>query len=215
MKNTLKNLYHKYNKNYQKIFLDNKEFQYLEQCKNILDLGCGEGSFIACDPKKTTGLDSNKKSIAICKRKNFKVKLGIVTRLPFKNNSFDGVHCAHVIEHLDPKSAHKMLSEAERVLINGGIFVISTPILWKGFYNDFTHIKPYYPESIIRYMSSDNAEQKTLNDFKYKFKKVDLYWRYRPILPIGKIGCLISNYLYQFGIHSFIKDAYTLVLKKS
>lgn len=213
MKSILRNYYRKFNKNYQSEFSLKREFKFLKNLKNILDLGCGEGEFIVIDPKRIVGVDSNKKSISICKKKKLKALHGSVTKLPFRDNTFDGIHCSHVIEHLMPKEAHMMLLEVSRVLKKGGIFVISTPIFWEGFYDDFTHLKPYNPESILRYLVN-NGQQKTLGDIKYKFQKVDLYWRYRPLSIPGKIGYLLSNYIYQFGFHSLTRDAYTLVLKK-
>lgn len=213
MKNILKNFYRKFSKNYQLEYLLKRELAYFKKAKKILDLGCGEGEFINLDPKRIIGVDSNRKSILSCKSKKLRVVVGKATKLPFKNNSFDGVHCAHVIEHLYPKDAYKMLSEIGRVLKKNGIFVLSTPILWEGFYNDFTHIKPYNPKSIIRYLVH-SGEQKSLADVDSKFKVINLYWRFRPLPYLGKIGYLFSNYLYQYGVHSFRKDAYTLVLHK-
>lgn len=176
-------------------------------------MGCGEGIFLTFDKKRIIGVDSNKKSILLCKKKNLNATFAFVTKLPFDKESFDGVHCSHLIEHLMPHDAHKMLSEVARVLKKNGVFVLSTPILWKGFYNDFTHIKPYNPESIVRYLVND-GQDKSLPDIKGEFKKIDFYWRFRPIHLPGKVGYLMGNYLYQYGIRSFQKDAYTLVLRK-
>lgn len=213
MKSILRNFYRKFNKNYQQEYLLKREFSYFEQKGKILDLGCGEGDFINLDPKRIIGVDNNKKSIELCKKRKFKAVYSSATRLPFKKDYFDGVHCSHLIEHLYPHDAHKMLSEVSRVLKKGGIFVLSTPIFWEGFYNDFTHIKPYNPESILRYLVL-HGQEKTLVDINGRFKKIDLYWRYRPLNLPGRIGYLLSNYLYQFGFHSMKKDAYTIVLRK-
>ncbi len=209
----LKSFYRKFNKNYQAEFLNKKEFDYFTDCKKILDLGCGVGNFILQEPSRIIGIDSNKKSIALCKKRGLRVKFGNVTKIPFQNNTFDGIHASHIIEHLYPKDAHNMLNEVGRVLKKDGIFVLSTPILWSGFYNDFTHIKPYNPESIIRYIC-DEGKEKTFSDIPYKFKLVHLEWRFRPLYVPGKVGYLVSNYLYTLGVRSYSKDGYTLVLKK-
>lgn len=209
----LKNFYHRFNKNYQAVFLLKKEYAYFQECIQILDIGCGEGSFLSLDPKRITGVDQNKKSIAQCKQKDLQAVFGKVTRLPFRDKTFDGIHASHIIEHLVPNDAFEMLSESSRVLKNGGIFVLSSPILWYGFYSDFTHVKPYNPESIERYLCF-NGSQKTFSDFPAKFSRVDLQWRFRPLPLPGKVGYLIANYTYQYGMHSWQKDAYTLVLRK-
>lgn len=213
MKDILRNYYRKFNKNYQAEFLLKKEFEYFTSCKRILDVGCGTGDFISIEPTRVVGVDSNSQSVKFCKKNGFDAIHGNAIKLPFKKNSFDGVHASHLIEHLYPKDAYKMLLEVSRVLEKGGIFVLSTPILWKGFYNDFTHARPYPPESILRYLV-DQGEQKTFGNFPSRFEKIDLYWRFRPIKLFGKVGHLLSSLLYQFGIHSLTKDAYTLVLRK-
>ena len=213
MKNILKNFYCRFNKNYKSEYLLKKEFSYFVSAKRVLDLGCGEGDFVGLDKERIIGVDNNKNSIAICKNKNLRVFYGQATRIPFEKDYFDGVHCSHLIEHLFPKDAHKMLSEVSRILKKGGVFTISTPILWEGFYNDFTHVKPYNPESILRYLLK-RGQEKTFSNIKGQFKQVDFYWRYRSFNLLGKMGNLITNYLYQFGFHTATKDAYTLVLKK-
>jgi len=213
MKNILKNFYQKFNRNYQTDFLSKKELSYFDGCKKILDLGCGEGNFVSLDRKRIIGLDHNKKSLAICRKKGLKVIFGEVVQLPFPASSFEGVRCSHLIEHLLPKEAYKMIYEIGRVLKKGGIFILSTPILWEGFYDDFTHLKPYYPKSIRRYLLYDGS-QKTLDDIGYRFKEIDFYWRYRSLPFPGKIGKLISSWLFQYGIHTFKRNAYTLVLEK-
>lgn len=213
MKNILKNFYHNINKNFQFEFLQKKEFSYFSNCKKILDIGCGVGNFLALSPKRIYGIDINRKSVASAVRKGLMAKYGKATSLQFDNLSFDGIHCSHVIEHLFPEDAYKLLAEVSRVLSKGGIFVISTPTLWNGFYNDFTHIKPYNPKSIERYLCEEGHE-KTYAGMPYKYKKMDFYWRYETFPLPGRIGKLISNYIYKFHIHSFKKNAYTLVLKK-
>lgn len=213
MKGILKNYLKKFRKNYQAEYLAARELAYFKNCQKILDLGCGEGDFIAFDKKRIIGLDANKKNIAVCKEKGFKAVLGFVTKIPFTDENFDGIHASHIIEHLFPEEAHKMLFEAGRVLKKNGVFVLSTPILWQGFYNDLSHIRPYNPESILRYLCHSGAV-KTFQDLQFRFELVDFYWRFRPVLTFGKIGYFLGNWLYQFGIHGLTKDAYTLVLKK-
>lgn len=213
MIDTLKNLYRKFNKNYQAEFLLKKELAYFRECKRILDIGCGEGGFIALDPKRIIGVDQNKNSIAVCKSKKFAAVYGKATKLPFADSTFDGVHCSHVIEHLFPADAFLMLKEVSRVLKKRGIFLLSSPILWYGFYNDFSHIKPYNPESIERYLCG-GGYQKTFPDLHIQFLRIALEWRFRPLPLPGKIGYLLANYFYRYGLHSWQKDAYTLVFKK-
>lgn len=209
----LKNFLKKFNKNYQSEYLLKKEFYYFRSKKKILDIGCGEGNFLAFDKKRIQGIDLNRKSIKICQKKGFRAIFGEAVKIPFKSLSFDGVHASHIIEHLYPDDAYKFLTEVDRVLMGGGTFVLSTPTLWNGFYNDFTHVKPYNPESILRYMVH-NGSEKTKNSIKGKYELIHLDYRYE-ILPLpGRGGRLIANYLYMYHIHSLFKNGYTLVLRK-
>ena len=98
----------------------------------ILDVGCGTG--IAAEKLRVYGevygLDISPKSIDEAKRYSRcdKCYVGIAEELPFSNNLFDVVVCTEVIEHLlDPIKA---LSEFNRVLLEGGILIISTPNPW-------------------------------------------------------------------------------------
>lgn len=118
-------------KPYQKLFgydqkseWDKIAYSYMKNAKTILDIGCGEGRFIKKNPKKISGVDHNKKSLSICKKKGYSVKYAKVTKLPYEDNSFDAVHCSHVIEHLFPEDAYKLLSEMNRINIKNNRIVI-------------------------------------------------------------------------------------------
>lgn len=50
-------------------------------------------------------------------------------RFPFKNGTFDGVYCCHMIEHLTPAHAGHLFKEVLRVLKPGGIFRVVVPDL--------------------------------------------------------------------------------------
>jgi len=68
---------------------------------------------------------------------------------------FDGVWCAHLIEHLDPPRAQRLLMGAARVLRHGGILVLLTPnagdvaVMGEAFWEDPGHVRPY-PKELLR-----------------------------------------------------------------
>ena len=203
----------------QKYEWDKIVLGYMNNCNTILDIGCGEGRFISHAPKRIIGIDCNKKSLELCKKRKYKVKYSKATNLPFKNASFDAVHCSHVIEHLLPNEAHKLLSEMDRVLKIGGIFCIRTPLLYRDFYCDLTHIKPYYPEAILHYIITNPNSQRTLEDINGIYKKIKLKYRRQQLFSFVLntrfwfIG-IIFNILYRFKIMSLKKTGYMLILKK-
>jgi SAM-dependent methyltransferase len=125
-------------------------FKYYNKCKNILDIGPGIGLFMSCAPKKITGIDVNPKAVVFLRKQGFKCVLGDGKKLPFPDESFDGIMCSHVIEHLQPHEALELMKEISRVLKHGGLCIIRTPHFRnpEQFYHHFGHTRPYFPNSI-------------------------------------------------------------------
>jgi ubiquinone/menaquinone biosynthesis C-methylase UbiE len=203
----------------QKYECDKKALSYMKECSSILDIGCGEGRFIEHDPKRISGVDHNMKSVSLCGDKGYDVRYGKVTELPFDSGSFDAVHCSHVIEHLLPGEAHQLLREMDRVLKEGGIFCLRTPLLHRGFYNDLTHIKPYNHRAILHYIRIEETRQRTLSDIPGIYRKVFFRYRREPLFPeIKKTPFkhlwIFFDILYRFGITNTNKTGYILILRK-
>lgn len=96
----------------------------------ILDAGCGTGimmSELQHDSFNVYGLDKSPVAIKFCQKRGLKnVHHGnLEKRLPFRANSFDGITCLDVIEHLN----HDKLAVAEfrRILKPGGKIFITVP----------------------------------------------------------------------------------------
>lgn len=88
----------------------------LENVKNAIDIGCGEG-FIAnhLNLPAITGVDISENALKIAKYRNqeYNFCMGSVYNLSFKRNSFDLVVATEVLEHLnEPELA---LEEIRRV----------------------------------------------------------------------------------------------------
>src|SRR3989338_4133310 len=90
--------------------------------EKILDIGCGTVPYflIQADFKERHGIDPNAKNKTYngihLHRNN--IKNGGI--LPFPSNNFDVVTMLSVVEHLDPNSVTKLLSETKRVLKPNG-----------------------------------------------------------------------------------------------
>jgi ubiquinone/menaquinone biosynthesis C-methylase UbiE len=158
-------------------------YGYLQDCNKVLDVGCGTGEFIKLNRKQIEGLESNRLTAAAARKKDLNVKLGRAEKLPFKDGTFDGIHCSHVIEHLPPEKVHAFLNEAGRVLTRGGVLVISTPTNWSGFYDKLTHLKPYPPRALLRYLV-ESAPDTSLPKLKHKVELVALHWRRHYLLQV-------------------------------
>lgn len=135
--------------------------EYFKECKTILDIGCGQGTFIKHDPKRIIGIDVNNKSIEMCKSKGYEAKVGSALQIPYPDNSFDGVHCSHVIQIFDSEKAHTMLHEIRRVLKPNGILVLTSfPDHKRLFFTPETFRA--YPPHAVRALIKQRSE--TLSD---------------------------------------------------
>ena len=99
--------------------------------QTLLDVGCGEGTFLAMMFKKyptvhLTGIDFSSVGLSVAKSKVPEctyVQIDVSKSYPFKDNSFDVVVALDVLEHsLEPE---KILSEIKRIVKNK--IIISVP----------------------------------------------------------------------------------------
>ena len=133
--------YNEYYKKRRGGYLDDFSFKWpvlrkvlpLKNGQTVLDFGCGTGKIIkkmkTDFPKcKYFGLDVSEVAIKIAKRTCPNDKFYVIEdgyKLPFKNNGFDFIIAADVIEHV--YNTKKTFSELVRVLKPKGKILISTP----------------------------------------------------------------------------------------
>lgn len=206
--------------------------RFLMGKRRILDAGCGVGNFIQFDPVRIEGVDHNPQSLRVARQRGYTVKKSKVSHMPYQRDTFDGIFCAHVIEHLMPDDVISTLYEFDRVLKKKGILVISAPLLYSRFYNDLTHIKPYPPEAILDYLmdTPQMSTQRTALRKPVRYVMKTLLYRYDylyyPRVEPSRFSNLfqkvpryvlkiISLASYRVGIKNyFCKNGYTLVLEK-
>jgi len=134
-------------------------YEFYFKGKRAIDVGCGEGEFLKFDKALIEGVDANKRVIAELTASGFKVKLASGDVLPYKDDEFEMAHCHNVIEHLSIEKARGMIQETARVLRSGGLFVLSSEVVTKKFWNTFGHVKPYPPEAVIRLFRKESREE--------------------------------------------------------
>ena len=94
---------------------------YLEDCENVLDVGCGYNSSIGHIKKTFTseGIDIFKKTLELSKRRKLhdRYTLGDIRKLTsiYKKRSFDAVVSIDVIEHFDKEDAKKIIKAMEGI----------------------------------------------------------------------------------------------------
>lgn len=157
-------------------FLYKKRWQYFNG--NIfLDVGYGAGYFIRNAPEgvKVYGIDSDH---AALQNYSKNCMMANATNLPFKDSVFDGVHCAHVIEHL--KKPELLIREAWRVLKDSGILMILTPDIERykfQFYVDHTHIKPFTKQSLLGILTTHGFTNIRFEHGLFHDTRFDIYLR--------------------------------------
>jgi ubiquinone/menaquinone biosynthesis C-methylase UbiE len=144
----------------------------------IIDLGPGRCAFTKLAPERIIAVDNSPAVVDHYKSEGLHIRLGSADNLPFPDSSVDAVYSCWLLEHLsDPVMA---LRETRRVLRpNGyGLFIVpSVRSLARGFYNDYTHIRPYSPQSLAQV-----ARAASLTNFSSKH----LFWTkgLRRLIPL-------------------------------
>lgn len=121
-----------------------------KQVLNILDFGCGCGKFtdlFLLMNQNVVAVDININYIADAKNK------GVEAFLPddfflCSNKKFDIIFLSHVIEHLVPDQLVKLISSLIKKLAPNGHLILISPTPGERFYHDFSHVRPYMPQSI-------------------------------------------------------------------
>jgi len=91
----------------------------------VLDVGCGKGRYakhLIEAGIKVYGIDISSKLLEFCD-KNIIKKEGNATRIPYPDNTFDGIYCIEVLEHTS-YVIDNAIKEMCRVLKSGGKLVV-------------------------------------------------------------------------------------------
>jgi SAM-dependent methyltransferase len=102
---------------------------------SILDIGCGRyplfllksgfSKRFGLDKVFKEGWDSEKKEITL-----INCDVSKEQGLPFKSDYFEVVTMLAVFEHIEPERLVPVLSEINRVLKPGGLYIMTTPAVW-------------------------------------------------------------------------------------
>lgn len=126
------------------------------ECRDVLDVGCGSGDFLemaAEQGARVHGVDLDPQCCADARGRGFSVDCADVLEYlrGAAPEQFDGVFCAHLIEHLPYEAVLEVVRGAWRTLRPGGRLVLVTPnarALYAhlgAFYEHFGHVSFYHP----------------------------------------------------------------------
>lgn len=104
--------------------------EYLDRMNLLVDIGCGNGSFLhLLNRPETIGVELDMNALRIAKRNCPRSEFVLASSLllPFKNKSFDHVTLWEVIEHVPKGTESSLIAEVKGVLKTEGLLSLSTP----------------------------------------------------------------------------------------
>jgi 2-polyprenyl-3-methyl-5-hydroxy-6-metoxy-1,4-benzoquinol methylase len=124
-----------------------------------VDLGAGRGEMVQVMSDHgllSFGIDTDESVVAAAEQKGIDVRLSDIDSFLDKcePSSLDVVTAIQVVEHVNTDQLESWLGKIHRDLKPGGIFIAETPNphaidAFKAFWVDVTHVRPYYPESLL------------------------------------------------------------------
>jgi len=175
--------------NYEVSFLRRKEI-ILQMTKFnglVLDIGCSIGAFsdeLARQGAEPVGIDISSPAVKLA---NIHVGdfffLCDGTELPFRNECFEAVTCADVLEHV--KNDWKIIQEISRILKSGGKAVFTVPMIRKGRISDkdlkwadrWRHVRVGYTVwDMVTLLRRNGLKTIKMREFSCHFSFTKLLW---------------------------------------
>lgn len=202
-----------------------KRYSYnINQCK-VVDVGSG-----LCDSSEffmqtypgtsVTCIDISDELVEVALQKGFVAINANITQIPYPDDTFDIVHCSHVLEHLRYPDVIHALDELVRIAKVNGLIIIRTPLIINHrFYNDIDHVRPYPPNAVLNYFS--NIKQQKMSTYKVTefarwytriYCELDYYKHYGPVCSL--FNKILKLLWIIFGYPKAVPSNYGIVLKK-
>ena len=136
--------------------------------------------------------------------------------MPFSDNSFDIMHCSHVIEHFGYPAITQALDELFRVAKINGYVIIRSPFMHPGFYNDIDHVRPYPPKTIMQYFNHKQQQKTSAQKIKIisEFHRPEPYEINSNFKIITRVNYLLKLIWSKFGWPRGISSGYAAIFQK-
>jgi 2-polyprenyl-3-methyl-5-hydroxy-6-metoxy-1,4-benzoquinol methylase len=209
--------------------------EYITNKENILDAGCGTGTFLNYIKKnfkdcKLYGIDQNIDNIKIAKKIEKKVKVQSITKIKDKNK-YDVIVCSHVIQCLQSTDAFIVMKKFHIAIKKNGLLIISTLNDYNNFYEHPENVRPYPLAVFYRFFRQtkkivgNQAENNTSPSHSKmpNFEIIKAKFRYEPLILFDfdqnkylfYISIFLNKIQYFFKIRKYWKYlSYTVILKK-
>ena len=129
-----------------------------------VDLGAGRGEMVQVmrdHGLSSFGIDADESVVTAAEKKGIDVRLSDVDSFLDERepSSLDVVAAIQVVEHVNTDQLVSWFEKIHAVLKPGGVFIAETPNphaidAFKAFWVDVTHVRPYYPESLLHMAQS-------------------------------------------------------------
>lgn len=172
-------------------------------CKNYLDVGCGDGrliNYLASKKKKINfhGIDNDLRSISWAKNfnnlKNVKFKCQDISKL--KKSNFDLISLIEVLEHIEPKKLKKFCHEVKKRLKVNGKLIITVPHVNKKLIPK--HYQHFTFKKIYSYFSSNFQ----IVEIK-GYPKKSLFWSVLDKIFCNRFWFFESNFINKLKVKQF------------
>ena len=178
-----------------------------------LDLGCGNGKYLAVRNDITFyALDNSENLLQIVRKKypHIQTTLSDVTTTTYKSNSFDAIISIAVIHHLATESRRiQMIQEIERILKVGGLCLITS---WAASTNNHTNTNTI--KQLDKSIRLDEEDTNYLIPWEDRDDKIISY-RFYHLVKEGELERLVS-YIPNLQINSctFDKNNWNIIIEK-
>ena len=186
-------------------------WRQLADCPRVLDVACGIGSFMSVRPAQTVGVDINEASIEHCRALGLDARPGNALELDFEDNSFDGVHSAHVMHAFNAGQATRYLSELIRVTRPGGTIVVSNLCDPEQIFGYPEVSRPYTPEALFRMFHAASSPRSNVGTeisgvrfkalhfrrpplYRFRFVRSETLWHAAGVLNSLQYGAFLRKF---------------------